>query len=122
MRGDHSAQAPAPWRLARGATVEEDGGVTFSIWAPRCAALSVRLLDAAGATRAELPMRADPAGLYTARAAPDLSPVGSDYVYVLPGVGPRPDPVSRFQPAGVHGPSRVVAPGAFRWTDRRAHV
>ena len=30
----------------------------------------------------------------------------------------RPDPVSRFQPAGVHGPSEVVDPRAFVWTDR----
>jgi maltooligosyltrehalose trehalohydrolase len=28
-----------------------------------------------------------------------------------------PDPVSRWQPEGVHGPSRVVDPAAFRWTD-----
>src|SRR5205823_3386241 len=28
-----------------------------------------------------------------------------------------PDPASRFQPDGVHGPSQVIDPGAFRWTD-----
>ena len=56
-------------------------------------------------------------GVFTARAEAAVAPVGSDYVYLLPGVGPRPDPVSRHQPAGVHGPSRVVAPGAFRWSD-----
>ena len=28
-----------------------------------------------------------------------------------------PDPCSRFQPEGVRGPSRVVDPGAFAWTD-----
>src|SRR2546423_1332143 len=28
-----------------------------------------------------------------------------------------PDPVSRFQPDGPHGPSRVVDPAAFAWTD-----
>ena len=30
-----------------------------------------------------------------------------------------PDPASRFQPDGPHGPSEVVDPAAFRWTDRR---
>ena len=30
-----------------------------------------------------------------------------------------PDPASRWQPAGLRGPSRVVDPGAFPWTDRR---
>ena len=29
-----------------------------------------------------------------------------------------PDPASRFQPDGPHGPSEIVDPGAFRWTDR----
>jgi maltooligosyltrehalose trehalohydrolase len=29
----------------------------------------------------------------------------------------RPDPRSRFQPEGVHGPSEVVDPDRFRWTD-----
>lgn len=29
----------------------------------------------------------------------------------------RPDPRSRFQPDGVHGPSEVVDPGRFAWTD-----
>jgi maltooligosyltrehalose trehalohydrolase len=31
--------------------------------------------------------------------------------------GPFPDPASRFQPRGVHGPSQVVDPAAFDWTD-----
>ena len=30
---------------------------------------------------------------------------------------PLPDPASRFQPEGPHGPSEVVDPAAFRWTD-----
>jgi maltooligosyltrehalose trehalohydrolase len=29
-----------------------------------------------------------------------------------------PDPVSRFQPDGVHGPSMLIDPQSFRWTDR----
>jgi maltooligosyltrehalose trehalohydrolase len=43
---------------------------------------------------------------------------GDRYFYLLDEVRTRPDPVSRFQPAGVHGPSEVVDPGAFVWTDR----
>ena len=30
-----------------------------------------------------------------------------------------PDPASRFQPEGPHGPSEIVDPGAFDWTDAR---
>jgi maltooligosyltrehalose trehalohydrolase len=42
---------------------------------------------------------------------------GARYQYRLDADRYRPDPASRWQPAGVHGPSVVVDPGAFRWTD-----
>jgi maltooligosyltrehalose trehalohydrolase len=42
---------------------------------------------------------------------------GTDYAFVLDGGEPLPDPRSPWQPAGVHGPSRVVAHEAFAWTD-----
>lgn len=42
---------------------------------------------------------------------------GEHYFY-LPGENkPVPDPVSRLLPEGVHGPSEIVAPGGFRWSD-----
>ena len=44
-------------------------------------------------------------------------PAGSLYQYRIDGSGPFPDPASRFQPEGVHGPSQVVDPSRFRWTD-----
>jgi len=43
---------------------------------------------------------------------------GDLYMYLLDGDGPYPDPCSRFQPDGVHGPSAVVDPAAFEWSDR----
>jgi maltooligosyltrehalose trehalohydrolase len=107
------------WRLERGAAVAPDGTVTFSVWAPRAQRLAVRLLDSSGKTRTELPMQAGERGELTARTDLGQAPVGSDYLYVLPEVGPRPDPVSRRQAASVHGPSRIVDPSAFRWTDDR---
>ena len=41
---------------------------------------------------------------------------GEDYVYVV-GDDELPDPASRHQPEGLRGPSRVVDPRAFAWTD-----
>ena len=41
---------------------------------------------------------------------------GEDYVYVIEGVE-IPDPATRWQPAGLRGPSRVLDTGAFEWTD-----
>ncbi|HUG91704.1 MAG TPA: malto-oligosyltrehalose trehalohydrolase, partial [Planctomycetaceae bacterium] len=43
---------------------------------------------------------------------------GHLYWYAVDGNGPYPDPASRFQPDGPHGPSEVIDPGAFSWTDR----
>jgi maltooligosyltrehalose trehalohydrolase len=109
---------PMAWRLERGANVDADGAVTFAVWAARRRTLAVRVLDAAGATRAELPMTRDADGVFTARADRAVAATGSDYVYVLPDVGARPDPVSRHQPNGVHAPSRIVS-DRFAWTDAR---
>ena len=44
---------------------------------------------------------------------------GTDYAFVVDGGAALPDPRSAWQPAGVHGPSRVVDHGAFPWTDAR---
>src|SRR6187431_2621767 len=97
------------WRLERGANVGADGAVDFAVWAPRRRALSVRIVDPAGATRAEQAMTRGDGGVFTARADASVAPPGSDYAFLLPDVGARPDPVSRHQPHGVHAPSRIVA-------------
>ena len=49
---------------------------------------------------------------------PDLAP-GTDYAFLLDDdETPLPDPASRWQPEGVHGPSRVYDQYAFEWHDR----
>jgi maltooligosyltrehalose trehalohydrolase len=50
-------------------------------------------------------------GFSPAAAAGDL------YRFRLDGGDSFPDPASRFQPEGPHGPSRVVDPAAYRWRD-----
>ena len=42
---------------------------------------------------------------------------GTRYRFVLPDGARVPDPASRYAPVGVHGPSEVVDPDAFRWSD-----
>jgi len=43
---------------------------------------------------------------------------GTLYRYRLDGAdGPFPDPASRFQPEGPHGPSQIVDPAGFEWSD-----
>jgi maltooligosyltrehalose trehalohydrolase len=83
------------------------------VWAPRCRRLEVRIV-APGAAR-HLPLTRHRDGTFDG-AVPDLGP-GARYFYRLDGGADRPDPVSRSQPDGVHGPSEVVDPAAFPWTD-----
>jgi maltooligosyltrehalose trehalohydrolase len=42
---------------------------------------------------------------------------GDLYRYLLDGTVERPDPASRCQPQGVHGPSQVIDPGSHTWKD-----
>jgi maltooligosyltrehalose trehalohydrolase len=52
-------------------------------------------------------------------AGPPLPSPGTDYAYLLDDdETPLPDPASRWQPQGVHGPSRVYDSAAFDWHDQ----
>src|ERR1043166_174378 len=111
--GKASGQASAcAWRLQFGARPLKDGSTEFRVWSPLAESLSVRLVG--DETRAEERVRGGGGG-FEARGA--RGGAGADYFYVVGGERERPDPVSRFQPAGVHGPSRVVDPDGFAWTD-----
>lgn len=88
-----------------------DDGVTFRVWAPQTDALTL-LLDA---DETALPMEPSGHG-YFERTVDGIAP-GARYQYQLDDEGPFPDPASRFQPEGVHGPSMVVDPHAFEWQD-----
>jgi maltooligosyltrehalose trehalohydrolase len=97
--------------------VLRDGSVRFSVWAPNAHRVAVRVLTREGAGEHEL-AKVGESGVYEG-VVRDVG-AGADYKYVLFGRGGRrelPDPVSRWQPDGVHGPSRVLDPAAFRWTD-----
>ncbi len=100
------------WRPNLGA-LPCSGGVHFRVWACRKRSVAVVLEDATGTRTIELV--ADGDGLFTC-FAPGLVH-GVRYRYRLDGHGPFPDPASRFQPEGVHGPSEVVDPAGFRWSD-----
>ena len=96
--------------LHLGATVRDDG-VVFRAWAPRC-----RTLDVVIEGRRPLAMTRQDDGLFEGMVA--ALPAGTRYQYRLDGERYRPDPASRFQPEGVHGPSTVVNPASFPWTDQ----
>ena len=88
--------------------MHEGGAVSFTVWAPKCE--SVTLLLGGPAPR-EIPMRPERAGYFFAIVE---GAVGERYLYRLDGGTERPDPASRYQPDGVHGPSQVVS-NEFHW-------
>ncbi|HZY83836.1 MAG TPA: malto-oligosyltrehalose trehalohydrolase [Gemmataceae bacterium] len=97
-------------RLPVGAEVLPGGGVHFRVWAPRRREVEA-VLEGGPAVR--LAVEGD--GYFSGRSVG--AGAGALYRYRLDGEGPFPDPASRFQPQGPHGPSQVIDPGAFRWTD-----
>src|SRR5277367_672116 len=90
-----------------------ENACSFLVWAPRANQVDVCL----GETQERaVPMQAVGCG-YFHTVAKDVSP-GALYRYRLNNEKERPDPASRFQPRGVHGPSQV-ADNRFRWNDFR---
>ena len=88
-------------------------GTRFTVWAPHASRLDLKLL---GESREPLPMIRH-AGGYFETDVPGVR-TGDRYVYILDGNKQRPDPASRSQPEGVHGPSEVRDPRPVQWTDR----
>lgn len=79
------------------------------VWAPAAARVDL-VLPATGERR---PLQESGGGWWQGDG---LAP-GTDYGYSLDGGPLRPDPRTRWQPDGVHGPSRVLDPSSWTWTD-----
>lgn len=86
------------------------GGVQFRVWATAPQTVSVEICDGP-----IVPLELEADGVWSGLVA-DARP-GSRYRYRLNGDVSRPDPCSRSQPEGVHGPSEVIDPDAFEWHD-----
>ena len=99
-------------RLPIGAELAAGGGVHFRVWAPKRNEVAVKL-ESAGAPRALAP---EPGGYFAGIVTGATE--GTRYRFILDGTDAVPDPASRFQPEGPHGPSMVVDPLAFRWADQ----
>jgi maltooligosyltrehalose trehalohydrolase len=105
-------------RLPVGAEVQPGGGVHFRVWAPRRKQVEV-VFDSAE-TAARLPplkLDSEPGGYFSGFSS--QSGPATKYAYQLDDEPLRcPDPASRYQPEGPHGPSEVVDPAAYVWHDR----
>jgi maltooligosyltrehalose trehalohydrolase len=106
-------------RFAVGAEAQGERGTHFRVWAPAANRVSVvergRTND--GASH-EHPLRREGTGYFSALVAA-LGP-GARYGFRLDDTDALyPDPASRFQPDGPHGPSEIVEPAQYAWKDTR---
>jgi len=94
-----------------GAVYQGGGRCRFHVWAPSAATIEVHTF---ASEERLVALKSDGHG-YHAGIIEEIRP-GTLYMYRMDGRTERPDPASRLQPQGVHGPSEVVDPG-FQWTD-----
>jgi maltooligosyltrehalose trehalohydrolase len=112
------------WKLSRGATALPPARARFEVWAPLAKSVDLHLMGAEPPARDRVPrlmsMPEVAAGVFALEV--EGVPPLAEYAYRLNGTeADVPDPVSRYQPAGVFGPSRVVDPRRFDWTDGDWH-
>src|SRR5690625_2593334 len=115
--GDH-------WNRKRslpiGAEVFE-GGVHFRLWAPACSKAKVILESKTRSSDSkafpERELISENNGYFSGW----IEGIGADSLYRFRLDSEKrllPDPASRFQPEGPHGPSQVIDPKVFQWHDR----
>lgn len=92
-----------------GSAVLPDGRTHFRVWAPRHRRVDLHLQAPAEET---IPMSASGDGYFEVVLHQNMT--GACYTYRLDGLVDRPDPASRLQEHGVHGPSTVAADD-FQW-------
>jgi maltooligosyltrehalose trehalohydrolase len=97
-----------PWWYPVGAQVSE-GGASFRVWASRAKTVSVLTGGA------EHLLGHEGYGYFSVFV--EGARAGNSYSFRVDQEGPFPDPATRFQPQGPHGPSQIVDPSAFEWTD-----
>ena len=101
------------WQPFFGASWQQ-GNAHFRVWAPDAGVVQLKLED--GPLKHHLlPMAREADGFFSVEL--DNLRVGSLYRYRMENNDPWPDPASRFQPQGVHGPSQLIDPSVFAWTD-----
>jgi malto-oligosyltrehalose trehalohydrolase len=93
-----------------GAEIRDDGSARFRLWAPKASSVTLQLKNLESA----LPMSKCDEGWFELATE---AHVGAQYSFTIDGQQLVPDPASRFQPSGVHGPSEVIDPSAYNWRD-----
>jgi maltooligosyltrehalose trehalohydrolase len=101
----------SPFEIPLGAFCSGQNACRFLVWAPKAERVEVHLL---APDDRMVPMQRLERGYFFAHA--ENVSTGALYRYRLNDQAEHPDPASRFQPQGVHGPSQVVG-NEFDWSD-----
>lgn len=96
------------------------GGVNFRVWAPDHTKVEAVILVGVNGSTREVGCELTPEDNGYFSGTSGAAGPGSLYRYRLDGAESYPDPCSRFQPDGPHGPSRVID-NRFQWTDQKWH-
>ena len=89
-------------------------GTAFIIWAPKAKRVDV-CIQKNNDKVLIVPLSQNSQG-YWCVFVPEVTS-GDCYEYRVNNKGVLPDPASRYQPQGVHGPSEVIDPTAYPWSD-----
>jgi malto-oligosyltrehalose trehalohydrolase len=95
-----------------GAECRDDGTVRFRLWAPSASSVGLVLNESRDCELAMAPTSGGWSELVTSEAR-----TGTRYRFKVDDHQLVPDPASRYQPSGVHGPSEVIDPTSFEWED-----
>jgi len=97
--------------VSLGATYLGQGRCQFRVWAPALQKVETHIVSPGERI---IPLQKEKLGYHCAIVG-GIDP-GARYLYRLEGQKECPDPASRYQPEGVHGPSEVIDP-QFPWQD-----
>ncbi|HLJ29448.1 MAG TPA: malto-oligosyltrehalose trehalohydrolase [Candidatus Angelobacter sp.] len=89
-------------------------GCEFRVWAPHAHQVKIRLLAGHEYFFREFSMERTANGHFVLETS---AHPGDKYFYVVDHHQPVPDPVSRLLPQGVHGPTEIIDPERFLWSD-----
>ena len=112
-RGNDSAMSSRTRQFPVGPEHWPGHGTHFRVWAP--AARKVEVVFEGGLAHDPALLQPEEGGYFSALLARVLP--GTRYRLRLDGKEALPDPGSRWQPEGPHGPTEVVAADSYRWRD-----
>jgi maltooligosyltrehalose trehalohydrolase len=102
-------------RYPIGVELGPDQSAHARVWAPTYKNVELVIEAGAGGQPRAIRLAREPDGYFSGFA--DGLSDGARYRFRLGDAGAFPDPASRFQPAGPHGPSQLVDPRTYVWGD-----